>query len=107
LRKFLSILSRVTKHFYYVLTDTHARKSGLVIKDVDDKIETDCLLPEKYKSKGSKIHIQILNIHNKRMITKGPVKGYRLHYKMTNHSLQRYTTHTTKARRSLLGMLVK
>jgi hypothetical protein len=39
---------------------------------------------------------------------KRPIKGFRLHYKMSNHSLQRYTTNITKDPiKSLSGMLVK
>jgi hypothetical protein len=73
-------------------------KSGIVIKDVDSVLETGCVLPEKYKSKGSKIQILDKTIYTERLI-----QGFRLHYKMSNHSLQRYTTHTTKSRRKSLS----
>jgi hypothetical protein len=88
---------------YYVLIVED--KSGLVIKDVDGVIETSCNLPEKYKSKGSKIHIQILTIRLRYNIQ---IKGFRLHYKMSDHALQRYTTHTTTDGKMFSsGMLVK
>jgi hypothetical protein len=88
--------------FYYFLTDDFILKSEVVIKDVDDVIETYCFQPEKYKSKGSKIDIQILD----KPWPHRMIKGFRLQYKIWNHSLQRYTTHTTKDHIKS-GMLVK
>ncbi|XP_060600324.1 uncharacterized protein LOC132753807 [Ruditapes philippinarum] len=77
--------------------------SEVVIKDGDDVVETYCFQPEKYKSKGSMIHIQILDTPLPNRV----IKGFRLQYKISKHSLQRYTTtHTTKYDRKS-GMLVK
>ncbi|XP_060566219.1 uncharacterized protein LOC132725148 [Ruditapes philippinarum] len=62
----------------------------LVITDVDSKIKIDCFYEvynKKYKSKWIEIDIQIQN-------NRLPY-GFRIHYKMSNHSFQRYSTYSS------------
>jgi benzoyl-CoA reductase/2-hydroxyglutaryl-CoA dehydratase subunit BcrC/BadD/HgdB len=73
-----------TSMFSYIVTDTIPE---LVIKDVDGKVLINCYGTVKYKSKWSKIDIQFLIKWRQSL-------GIRIHYKMSNHSLKRYTSTT-------------
>ncbi|XP_060578363.1 uncharacterized protein LOC132735438 isoform X2 [Ruditapes philippinarum] len=80
-------------------------RSRFAIEDADGEHDfcSQCLPPEKYKSKSSEIHIYFRVLHGERLndgAVMGQNEGFRIQYRLSDHNLQRYTTDVEKYRSS-------
>ncbi|XP_060602432.1 uncharacterized protein LOC132755562 isoform X2 [Ruditapes philippinarum] len=71
-------------------------RTGFAIKDADGEHEFCSTFPppETYKSKSSEIYIHFRVLHGVRLdagAVKGQDEGFRIQYRISDHSLQRYT----------------
>ncbi|XP_060587166.1 uncharacterized protein LOC132742717, partial [Ruditapes philippinarum] len=99
---FLSTISKTilspTIKFRAIVTaeDKRIWRSGFAIKDADGEHEFCSTFPppETYKSKSSEINIYFRVLHGVQLnfgLVRGQDEGFRIQYRISDHSLQRYT----------------